>query len=81
VFFIILMIAGVVAVIGVTFGLLQGLLDMLGAFPTGAALFELGAWDRFFAGVGRLATLVLLGTAIVLVVRWRRRRAKRRNAH
>jgi len=76
-FLVLVILAGVIAVVGLIGGTLQGLSDMLGAFPSGAAVFDAGAWDRFFAGVGRLAMLVLLCTAVVMVVRWRIRRGKR----
>ena len=76
-FLVIVMLACVIAAVGLIGGTMQSLADMFGAFPSGAALFEAESWDRFFAGVGRLAMLVLLCTAVVMVVRWRNRRAKR----
>ena len=76
-FLVIVMLACVIAAVGLIGGTMQSLSDMLGAFPSGAALFEAGSWDRFFAGVGRLAILILLCAAVVMVVRWRNRRAKR----
>ena len=64
------------AVVAVVSGLVQGLSDMGGAFSNLGALFDGGAWDKFFAGFGRFAALVLLLAATVLYVRRRRRKAK-----
>lgn len=76
-FLVILMLACVIAAVGLIGSTMQGVSDLMGAFPSAAAVFQAGAWDKFFAGVGRIALLVLLFTVVVMVVRRRRRRAKR----
>jgi hypothetical protein len=76
-FLVLLMLACVIAAVGLIGSTMQGVSDLIGAFPNGAAVFQAGAWDKFFAGVGRIALLVLLCVAVVMVVRWRKRRAKR----
>ena len=76
-FLVILMLACVAAAVGLIGSTMQGVSDLIGAFPNGAAVFQAGAWDKFFAGVGRIALLVLLFAVVVMGVRRRRRRAKR----
>jgi len=52
-FVVILIVVGVAGCVALIGGMLQGLSDMGAAFPSGSALFEAAAWDRFFAGFGR----------------------------
>jgi hypothetical protein len=54
-------------------GTLKGLSDMAAAFPGLASLAEGAAWDKFFAGFGRVAALVL---ALIAAMMFRRRRRK-----
>jgi hypothetical protein len=54
-------------------GTLKGLSDMAAAFPGLSSLAEGAAWDKFFAGFGRVAALVL---ALVAAMMFRRRRRK-----
>lgn len=66
-------IAAAVALIG---GMLHGLSDMAGAFTSLSALFDGASWDRFFAGFGRVAALVLAIVLTVLVLKRNRRRTR-----
>jgi hypothetical protein len=45
------------------------------AFPDLSSVSDGAAWDRFFAGFGRVAALVLC--AVIAVMLFRRRRRKR----
>ncbi len=55
-------------------GTLKGLSDMAAAFPGLSSLAEGAAWDKFFAGFGRVAALGL--AAIIAAMMFRRRRRK-----
>ena len=68
------MIACVIAAVGLIGSTMQGVSDLVGAFPSGASLFEAGSWDKFFAGAGRIAILGLLLAVVVMVLRRRKRR-------
>lgn len=76
-FIVILIVVGVAACVALIGGVLQGFSDMGAAFPSGSALFEAASWDKFFAGFGRIAALIVFLAAVVVVARWRRRKAKR----
>ena len=76
-FLFILMIVAVLAVVGVVAGLLSSFSDIIEAFPSGAALLDGSAWDRFFAGLGRVFALAVACIFVVLFVRWRIRRKHR----
>ncbi len=67
-------VAGAVALIGTT---LQGITDMGGAFTSPSSLLDAGAWDKFFAGFGRVATLLLVVGFAVMLLRHNRRKAKK----
>lgn len=55
-------------------GTIEGLSEMAAAFRDASSLTQSAAWDRFFAGFGRVAALVL--AAVIVVVVFRRRRRK-----
>lgn len=76
-FVVILIVVGVAGCVALIGGMLQGVSDMGAAFPSGSALFEAAAWDRFFAGFGRVAALVFFLAAVVVIVRWCSRKPKR----
>ncbi len=76
-FIVILIVVGVAAGVALIGGVLQGFSDMGAAFPNGSALLEAASWDKFFAGFGRVAALIFVVAAVVVVTRWRRRKAKR----
>ncbi len=76
-FFIILIVVGAAASVALIGGVLQGVSDMGAAFPSGSALFEAASWNKFFAGFGRVAALIFFIAAVVVAVRWRRRKARR----
>jgi hypothetical protein len=55
-------------------GTLKGLADMALAFPDLSSVAEGAAWDKFFAGFGRVAVLVLAAAVVVTFLRRRRRK-------
>jgi hypothetical protein len=75
-FMLILVMIGVAAALAVVATTLQGVSDMGAAFPDVSALGKADAWDRFFAGFGRVALLVLAFAVVVLVARRRTRKQK-----
>lgn len=70
-----LMAAGVIALVC---GIVQGAQQVIGAFPSIASLADGAAWDRLFAGLGRLTLIGLIILAVALIWRWRLRRAATR---
>lgn len=57
-------------------GMLQGLSDMAVAFPDLSSLGDGTAWDKFFAGFGRVAALVLVAVIVAMLFRRRRRKSR-----
>jgi hypothetical protein len=59
-------------------GLMKSASQIGTAFPTLSSLTEVAAWDRFFAGFGRLVAIFLAALLVVMVVRRRRRKAQKK---
>lgn len=73
-FILILIVFALAVVAAVICGVVKGVSDMGAAFPTVSALTDVAAWDRFFAGFGRFAAVVV---GLVVGVALLRRRRKR----
>lgn len=66
-----MLVAGLIALIA---GVSEGVKAMASSFPTWRALFDLAAWERFFNGVGEVATVGLIAIGVALLWRWAIRR-------
>lgn len=73
-FILIVIVFALALVVALICGVVKGVVDMGAAFPSVAALTDAASWDRFFAGFGRFAAIVLGMVVVLLLLRRRRKR-------
>lgn len=76
-FFALLFLCAAAASVALIAGTLQGFGDMGAAFPNLSALLDAASWDKFFAGLGRVAALVAVVAVALMLLRRRHRKAKK----